>query len=243
MSADKHPCRPSDADDDGRADRHPRGADRGQHAGDRSGRFAWFEQNVIATVPMLYPGAGRQVYPGFLQLAGFMSMNLGNHLISHWEMFKHLVQGDGESADATKDFYDEYRSVCDMTAEFYLQTVEVVFQRHALPKGELMHRGQPVDPAAITRHRAAGDRGRARRYFGHRPDQGGARPRDRRCRRRRSTIISPRASAITASSTAASGAPGSRRWSRNGSPGTVSRAARDANPRAAGAAGRRRGPS
>ena len=110
---------------------------------------AWFQQNVIATVPMIYPGAGRKVYPGFLQLAGFMTMNLGSHLISHWEMFKHLVEGDEEGAAATQDFYDEYRSVCDMTAEFYLQTVDVVFQRHLLPKGEMEHRGRPVDPAAI----------------------------------------------------------------------------------------------
>jgi poly(3-hydroxybutyrate) depolymerase len=110
---------------------------------------AWFQQNVIATVPMIYPGAGRKVYPGFLQLAGFMTMNLGSHLISHWEMFKHLVVGDEEGADATRKFYDEYRSVCDMTAEFYLQTVDSVFQRHLLPKGELMHRGARVDPAAI----------------------------------------------------------------------------------------------
>lgn len=111
---------------------------------------AWFEQNVIATIPATYPGAGRRVYPGFLQLAGFMSMNLGNHMMSHYEMFKHLVQGDDESADATKEFYDEYRSVCDMTAEFYLQTISVVFQDHALPKGEMMHRGRRVDPGAIT---------------------------------------------------------------------------------------------
>ena len=111
--------------------------------------FAWFENNVIATVPMIYPGAGRKVYPGFLQLAGFMTMNLGSHLISHWEMFKHLVVGDEESATSTQKFYEEYRSVCDMTAEFYLQTVDVVFQRHALPKGEMKHRGRPVDPAAI----------------------------------------------------------------------------------------------
>jgi poly(3-hydroxybutyrate) depolymerase len=111
---------------------------------------SWFQQNVIATVPYSYPGAGRAVYPGFLQLAGFMTMNLGNHLTSHWEMFKHLVDGDGESADATKGFYDEYRAVCDMTAEFYLQTVDAVFQRHLLPKGELEHRGRKVDPAAIT---------------------------------------------------------------------------------------------
>jgi poly(3-hydroxybutyrate) depolymerase len=110
---------------------------------------SWFQQNVIATVPMIYPGAGRKVYPGFLQLAGFMTMNLGSHLVSHWEMFKHLVVGDEESADATREFYDEYLSVCDMTAEFYLQTVDVVFQRHLLPKGELEHRGKKVDPAAI----------------------------------------------------------------------------------------------
>ena len=112
--------------------------------------FAWFEQNVIATIPASYPGAGRRVYPGFLQLAGFMSMNLGNHMNSHWDMFKHLVAGDGESADATKEFYDEYRSVCDMSAEFYLQTIDVVFQTHALPNGTMTHRGRPVDPAAIT---------------------------------------------------------------------------------------------
>lgn len=112
---------------------------------------SWFQQNVVCTVPSMYPGGGRKVYPGFLQLAGFMTMNLGSHLVSHWEMFKHLVDGDEESADATRDFYDEYRSVCDMTAEFYLQTVDVVFQRHLLPKGEMMHRGRRVDPAAITK--------------------------------------------------------------------------------------------
>src|SRR3546814_5016532 len=84
--------------------------------------LSWFERNVVATVPFSYPGAGRKVYPGFMQLAGFMSMNLGNHLMSHWEMFRHLVQGDDESADATKDFYEEYRPVCDMTAAFNLQT-------------------------------------------------------------------------------------------------------------------------
>ncbi|MEO7504011.1 MAG: polyhydroxyalkanoate depolymerase [Sphingomicrobium sp.] len=110
---------------------------------------AWFQQNAIATVPVIYGGAGRKVYPGFLQLAGFMTMNLGNHLVSHWEMFKHLVEGDEEQAEATRDFYDEYMSVADMTAEFYLQTVDVVFQRHLLPKGEYMHRGRRVDVGAI----------------------------------------------------------------------------------------------
>jgi poly(3-hydroxybutyrate) depolymerase len=148
MSADKHPCRPKTLTlMGGPIDTRMAPTEVNTVATERP--FAWFENNVIATVPYLYPGAGRAVYPGFLQLAGFMAMNLGDHLTSHWEMFKHLVQGDGESADASKDFYDEYRSVCDMTAEFYLQTVDVVFQRHLLPKGELMHRGRRVDPAAI----------------------------------------------------------------------------------------------
>src|SRR3546814_18797558 len=79
-----------------------------------------------------------------------MSMNLGNHLMSHWEMFRHLVQGDDESADATKDFYEEYRSVCDMTAEFYLQRVREVFQKHSPPRGVFEHRDRQVDPPAIT---------------------------------------------------------------------------------------------
>ena len=111
---------------------------------------AWFEQNAIATVPPIYPGAMRRVYPGFMQLGGFMSMNLGDHLMSHWEMFKHLIEGDEGSADRIKTFYDEYRSVCDMTAEFYLQTVDTVFQRHLLPLGEMTHRGHRVDPTKIT---------------------------------------------------------------------------------------------
>jgi len=109
----------------------------------------WFKHNVIATVPLHYPGAGREVYPGFLQLAGFMSMNLQSHMMSHWQMFRHLVAGDGESADASKAFYEEYRSVCDMTAEFYLQTIEHVFQKHSLPKGEFVHRGAVIDLGGI----------------------------------------------------------------------------------------------
>jgi poly(3-hydroxybutyrate) depolymerase len=111
--------------------------------------LSWFENHVIATVPLSYPGGGRKVYPGFLQLAGFMSMNLGTHLMSHYQMYKHLVVGDGDSADQTKGFYEEYRSVCDMTAEFYLQTIEHVFQRHSLPKGEFVHRGNTIDLGAI----------------------------------------------------------------------------------------------
>jgi poly(3-hydroxybutyrate) depolymerase len=111
---------------------------------------AWFQQYAIQTVPQTYPGAGRKVYPGFLQLTGFLTMNLGSHMNSHYAMFNDLVKGDEDAADATKAFYDEYRSVCDMTAEFYLQTIDTVFQRHALPKGEMRHRGVVVDPAAIT---------------------------------------------------------------------------------------------
>ncbi len=113
--------------------------------------LAWFQNNVVTTVPYSYPGAGRKVYPGFMQLAGFMTMNLGSHLMSHYEMYKHLVAGEDLQADATKAFYEEYRSVCDMTAEFYLQTVKVVFQDHALPRGEFMHRDVRVDPGAITK--------------------------------------------------------------------------------------------
>jgi poly(3-hydroxybutyrate) depolymerase len=149
MSADQHPCRPKTLTMmGGPVDTREAPTEVNTVATQRP--FEWFQSNVIATVPYLYPGAGRKVYPGFLQLAGFMAMNLGNHLVSHWGMFRHLVTGDGESADATMKFYEEYRSVCDMTAEFYLQTIDVVFQSHALPKGEMMHRGRRVDPGAIT---------------------------------------------------------------------------------------------
>ncbi len=111
--------------------------------------LSWFRNNVIATVPLTYPGAGRQVYPGFLQLAGFISMNIESHMQSHYQMFQHLTIGDHESAEATRKFYDEYLSVCDMTAEFYLQTIEHVFQEHSLPRGQFVHRGKAIDPDAI----------------------------------------------------------------------------------------------
>ncbi len=149
MSANKHPARPKTLTMMG-GPVDTREAPTAVNTLATQRPHSWFRQNVITTVPFMYPGAGRAVYPGFLQLAGFMTMNLGNHMTSHWEMFKHLVVGDGDSADATKDFYDEYRSVCDMTAEFYLQTIDVVFQNHALPRGEMTHRGVRVDPGAIT---------------------------------------------------------------------------------------------
>ncbi len=113
--------------------------------------FAWFEQNMIMNVPHYYAGGGRKVYPGFMQLTAFMTMNLSSHLMSHWHMFRALEAGDTETAQKTKDFYEEYRAVCDMTAEFYLQTVNEVFQRHLLPKGEFCYRGKKVDLAKITR--------------------------------------------------------------------------------------------
>ncbi|WP_298668807.1 polyhydroxyalkanoate depolymerase [uncultured Sphingomonas sp.] len=149
MSADKNPCRPKTLTMMG-GPIDTREAPTAVNTLATERPHAWFSQNVIATVPMMYPGAGRRVYPGFLQLTGFMSMNLGNHMMSHWQMFKHLVRGDGESAEATKEFYDEYRSVCDMTEEFYLQTIDVVFQEHKLPKGEMTHRGRAIDLGAIT---------------------------------------------------------------------------------------------
>lgn len=148
MAADENPCRPATLTLMG-GPVDTREAPTAVNTVATQRPMAWFEQNVIHTVPVYYPGAGRRVYPGFLQLTGFMAMNLGNHLVSHWSMFKHLVEGDDESADSTKAFYDEYRSVCDMTEEFYLQTIDAVFQRHLLPKGQLMHRGRAVDPAAM----------------------------------------------------------------------------------------------
>lgn len=111
----------------------------------------WFERNVIAKVPWPNPGHGRRVYPGFLQLTGFMTMNLDRHVSAHKDLFWHLVQGDGDSADKHKDFYDEYLAVMDLTAEFYLQTVETVFVRHLLPKGEMMYHNRVVDLSAIRR--------------------------------------------------------------------------------------------
>jgi poly(3-hydroxybutyrate) depolymerase len=109
----------------------------------------WFRDNVIMNVPWPNPGFGREVYPGFLQLSGFMGMNLDRHLIAHKDFFMHLVKNDGDSAEKHRDFYDEYLAVMDLTAEFYLQTVEAVFIDHALPKGEMMHRGEKVDLTAI----------------------------------------------------------------------------------------------
>lgn len=111
--------------------------------------FAWFESNVIHTVPPPYAGVGRRVYPGFVQLAAFMSMNLERHQEAHLQYLQHLMAGDGDSAEKHLEFYDEYLSVLDLTEEFYLQTIDKVFQRYLLPKGELEHRGRKVRPELI----------------------------------------------------------------------------------------------
>jgi len=111
----------------------------------------WFEQNLIATVPLRYPGAFRRVYPGFVQLAAFMSMNVERHVKAHRELYDHLAKGEHEKAQVTKAFYDEYFAVLDLTAEFYLETVRLVFQDYALPTGKLEWQGERVEPRAIKR--------------------------------------------------------------------------------------------
>jgi poly(3-hydroxybutyrate) depolymerase len=111
----------------------------------------WFEKNLISTVPPKFKGAGRKVYPGFVQLTAFMMMNLNRHVDAHVDMYSHLAAGRVAEADSAKAFYDEYFAVLDLTAEFYLETVNRVFQEHHLPKGQLVWRNRRVDPAAIRR--------------------------------------------------------------------------------------------
>jgi len=111
--------------------------------------LSWFEAKVIQRVPMAYPGFMRRVYPGFLQFAGFVAMNPNRHMESHVQYYHHLVEGDGESAEAHRSFYDEYNAVMDLPAEYYLETVERVFQKHLLPRGQLVVAGERVRPEAI----------------------------------------------------------------------------------------------
>ncbi len=111
----------------------------------------WFERNVIVQVPPTYPGMSRKVYPGFIQLTNFIAMNFERHLESYYQLFDHLVQGDEEAAEKKRAFYEEFRSVMDLPAEYYLQTVKTVFQDHALPKGEMIARWHPVLPEGISR--------------------------------------------------------------------------------------------
>ncbi len=111
----------------------------------------WFERTLTASVPLRYPGAFRRVYPGFVQLAAFMSMNIDRHVKAHRELYENLANGEVEKAAMTKAFYDEYLAVLDLTAEFYLETVRLIFQEHALPLGKLTWHGNSVDPSAIRR--------------------------------------------------------------------------------------------
>jgi polyhydroxyalkanoate depolymerase len=113
--------------------------------------ISWFEQTLIDRVPLRYPGAGRRVYPGFVQLTAFMNMNLQRHLDAHRDLFYALVDGDEAKAQATRAFYDEYFAVLDLDADFYLETVRTVFQEHALPLGRMTYRGRRVDPRAVER--------------------------------------------------------------------------------------------
>ncbi|WP_316015855.1 polyhydroxyalkanoate depolymerase [Roseobacter sp. HKCCA0434] len=112
--------------------------------------LSWFENNVVVTVPFPNKGFLRRVYPGFLQLSGFMSMNMDRHVDAHVRQFRHLIQGDGDSAAQHRAFYDEYNAVMDLTAEFYLQTIERVFQKRLLATGDYVYRDRPVNPSAIT---------------------------------------------------------------------------------------------
>ncbi len=112
--------------------------------------FSWFENNVIYNVPPNYPGYGRRVYPGFLQHAGFVAMNPRRHAQSHWEFYLHLREGDNESAEEHRKFYDEYNAVLDMPAEYYLETIKTVFQDHALPQGTWDVEGNRVRPQDIS---------------------------------------------------------------------------------------------
>ena len=109
----------------------------------------WFRQNVISTVPFNYPGAMRRVYPGFLQLTSFISMNLDRHVNAHMRQFEHLIRGDDEGADGHRAFYDEYLAVMDLSADYYLQTIQVVFKEHQLPRGAWVSRGRKIDPSFI----------------------------------------------------------------------------------------------
>jgi poly(3-hydroxybutyrate) depolymerase len=113
-------------------------------------KFEWFERNMIYTTPAPYPGVMRRVYPGFVQLYSFLSMNHDRHLNAHYDYFNHLVEGDGDNADKHRNFYDEYLSVLDLTEEFYLQTIRDVFQEFSLAEGKFMHHGRRVKPEAIT---------------------------------------------------------------------------------------------
>ena len=183
----------------------------------------WFRRNTIMSVPFPHPGFMRKVYPGFLQLSGFMAMNYDRHVTAHQEFYQHLVDGDGDSAEKHREFYDEYLAVMDLTAEFYLQTVETVFVKHLLPNGLMTHRGRLVRTETI-RHTAL------LTVEGERDDISGVgqtKAAHTLCSnlavRDAAALAAPRASAITASSTAPASAPRSSRASPTSSPSITPR--------------------
>ena len=203
--------------------------------------FQWFENNVIYRVPQNYPGAGRRVYPGFMQYSGFVAMNPDRHVTSHYDYFLDLVRGDEESAESHREFYDEYNAVLDMPAEYYLDTIKKVFQEFALVNGTWVDRRPARAPAGHPPHRAADDRRRTGRHLRRRPDA-----------RQRTTCAAafppntastttPKAPATTASSRAGAGARWSTRGCATSSP-TTTRAARRAARRAAARARQQRPP-
>ncbi|MDX2277416.1 MAG: polyhydroxyalkanoate depolymerase [Hyphomonadaceae bacterium] len=150
MAAEKHPCQPLTMTlMGGPIDVRLSPTTVNALAFDHS--IEWFEQNLITTVPLRYAGAGRRVYPGFVQLNAFMQMNMERHVEAHRRLREHLANGETEEANKIKEFYDEYFAVLDLPAEFYLETVDLVFQQASLAKGELTHRGKSIDPSKIKR--------------------------------------------------------------------------------------------
>jgi poly(3-hydroxybutyrate) depolymerase len=148
MAADQDPCQPASMTlMGGPVDTRESPTKVNELAATR--KLQWFADQLIHAVPAHYAGAGRQVYPGFIQLSGFMGMNLDRHLDAHVKLFHHLVQDDGDSVEQHRSFYDEYLAVMDLPAEFYLQTIRTIFQEHALPNGTMKSRGRKVDPGAI----------------------------------------------------------------------------------------------
>ena len=172
----------------------------------------WFEQNLIARVPFRYGGAFRQVYPGFVQLAAFMSMNIERHVKAHRELYDNLRQGEREKAKLTKDFYDEYFAVLDLTAEFYLETVQRIFQEHRLATRHAEMARRDGRAARDPAHRAAHGRGREGRHLRGRPDARGARSVLEACGPTASATTCRPASATTACSAASAGKSRSIRW-------------------------------
>ena len=154
--------------------------------------YEWFEHNVIYRVPQNYPGAGRRVYPGFMQHTGFVAMNPDRHVNSHYDYFLDLIRGDDDNVDSHRKFYDEYNAVLDMSADYYLETIKTVFQDFALVNGTWLVKGKLVRPAGHHGHRAADGRGRTRRHLRCRPDRGSPRPVQRHSGRKSPSLFGRR---------------------------------------------------